>query len=376
MPKSVENEFSKKPEFKVNKKKYEPSERDIIISSLPEMENHLLGYVVEVVKKRETIVLFQPEHTYVLWNSTLIGYCIVYIANNANILLDYVQETIDNFEKISSDKTKYNKVVEYKKIFSELSKKIAKTIPKAAFLFNNYIIAFIKHLDILAINEYKFEETRELTVNKQIFLLSEIMDFLNWIRFSLIEVLNTLEECFNKNTSKTSLFSKSYIQLPNSVLTTEYKKNHLNVLSYTYYFESVFELLDVILYQINLNGSVIVKCKNCNKFFIPKRNNEIYCSKTICKKEGARLAHNTKKKENNLKAPDYYSRLCNRLRNNNKNIELRQLQQEYNSTKKAYKSISEKKRDEKLVNFLISFEKEYEKKNPHKYGRKPQNIRK
>jgi len=133
MPKSVENEFSKKPEFKVNKKKYEPSERDIIISSLPEMENHLLGYVVEVVKKRETIVLFQPEHTYVLWNSTLIGYCIVYIANNANILLDYVQETIDNFEKISSDKTKYNKVVEYKKIFSELSKKIAKTIPKAAF---------------------------------------------------------------------------------------------------------------------------------------------------------------------------------------------------------------------------------------------------
>jgi len=243
-------------------------------------------------------------------------------------------------------------------------------------LFNNYIIAFIKHLDILAINEYKFEETRELTVNKQIFLLSEIMDFLNWIRFSLIEVLNTLEECFNKNTSKTSLFSKSYIQLPNSVLTTEYKKNHLNVLSYTYYFESVFELLDVILYQINLNGSVIVKCKNCNKFFIPKRNNEIYCSKTICKKEGARLAHNTKKKENNLKAPDYYSRLCNRLRNNNKNIELRQLQQKYNSTKKAYKSISEKKRDEKLVNFLISFEKEYEKKNPHKYGRKPQNIRK
>lgn len=367
----AENENLKKFESKLN-------EQDIITLNMPNIIVPILEYNIDSKRRCEKIFLMQ-EDTYLLWYNTQVGSCLIYIANKASILLDYVQEIIIEYEKIKSDRNKYNKVVEYKKILTELAKNITNTIPKLAFLLNNYIISFMEFYNNETIDINTLKPKDILTEDDQIILFPQISHFFDWIQFSLTQLLNTLEFCFNKsnNNSNTTLFSKSNILLPSSMLTTEYNKNNLNILGYSYHFENIIQLLDIVLYHINLNGKTIVKCKNCNEFFIPKnKNDEIYCPKKACKKVGASLKFKKKNKELGLQAHEIYYGMCNRLRNNKKIVELRKLQAEYKNTKNTYSNYSPKKLDEKLINFLKSFEKDYENENPHKYGRKPKNNKK
>lgn len=372
------NDYLKKFEIKLNNDKYKLNEQDVATLYMPDVTVPLLGYSIDCKKNSEQILLLHPEHTYLLWHSNKIGSCLIYISNQISTLLCNVEKAIEHFEKIKSDNNNYFKVEEYKKILSGLGENITNAIPELAFLFNNYIIAFMKLYinETIDINTLKPKDI--LTEDNQIILFPQIRHFLDWLYYSLTNLLNTLEYCFNKSTnkSKTTLFSKSNIQLPNSILKTEYEGNKLKILGYSYHFQNIIELLDIVLYHINLNGKTIIKCKNCNKFFIPKnKNDEIYCPKKVCKKVGASLKFKKKNKELGLQAPNIYYGMCNRLRNAKKFDELKALQTEYKHTKKTYSNYSPKKLDEKLVNLLKSYQREYEKNNPHKYGRKPKNVK-
>lgn len=95
------------------------------------------------------------------------------------------------------------------------------------------------------------------------------------------EMKNLVDNSFvyTKEKSRTKIFSGTDLILPRPTIyfSNKYSKHYLPI-KYRYKVQTLTEFFNCSIYHIYLSGKVIAKCKGCNKYFIPNRTNQVYCS--------------------------------------------------------------------------------------------------
>ena len=127
--------------------------------------------------------------------------------------------------------------------------------------------------------------------------------------------------------SRNKKFSAIPSTLPNAKI--EYKIDDLTPKPFRYSYEisTIEELFYTTIYQLSLNHQVIIKCKNCGKYFIPRfkidkktgkprrlRNDNLYCDKNCL----SSYIEDKRKKSNETETDgyDYYRKLYKRYKDN------------------------------------------------------------
>lgn len=84
---------------------------------------------------------------------------------------------------------------------------------------------------------------------------------------------------YTKEKSRTKMFSGADLILPRPTIhfSNEHSKHYIPI-KYRYKVQTLTEFFNCSIYHIYLSGKVIAKCKGCNKYFIPNRTNQVYCS--------------------------------------------------------------------------------------------------
>lgn len=122
-------------------------------------------------------------------------------------------------------------------------------------------------------------------------------------------------------------------------------------------------LASATIYQLSLSHKIILKCKNCNEYFIPKRTDQVFCIKK-CKENYIRKNMSLGKDEEKVK--NYYNTLRKRYNNNpTYHEELEKLKNLYQDCK------SKQLDDEEIMKILTNFEETVKSTYTVKRGRPP-----
>lgn len=230
-----------------------------------------------------------------------------------------------------------------------------------------------------------------------------ITNYIKELKHIYLMTINSFYTNNNNNlTRETNKFIGNNLDIPVVKLTTD-TNNKKNIIEYNYTVNSFKDVANATLYHMIINNNVITRCNYCNTYFIPRtRNDEIYCHKLIKISPAGFPVYcsdiaKTKKYENKLyNVYKLYKALNDRLtvrikkNDENKNIYERMLHylrwkyekittryqeqiDNINTDEKNYESIKNKiyenKRKE-LRNFLVRFDKCFQKKYPIIKGKK------
>lgn len=162
--------------------------------------------------------------------------------------------------------------------------------------------------------------------------------------------------------TRNNKFSGIYSFLPDSKI--EYKSDNVKYpipFKYTYRIRYIEDFISITLYQLILNHKVIIKCKNCGKYRIPNRTDQVFCD-TKCKDNYA--DKNRSFGKDNEKVNIYYAKL--RKRYNNNPIYHKELEE----IKKLYQDCKSRQLDDKeTMKILTDFENKVNSTYKVKRGR-------
>ena len=189
-----------------------------------------------------------------------------------------------------------------------------------------------------------------------------------------LKIFDTLKKELNKNQgyrkTKAGDKYKRIFKLPLSAnlpsseieYTNDFGRDY-EIVSYTYEIKSLEDLLNISVYQLSLQKKLIIRCKNCNKYFIANRKNRIFCDKN-CKSAFSRK----RVIDSQNQAVQYYSKLSNKYRHSKiyekSNIELKNLYKEYKA-----KNID----DTEFMNMLLNLDNKVQSTYNVKRGRPKKN---
>ena len=333
-----------------------------------------------------------------------IGFLLVYVFNNYDLVDKCLKKYLNKLENSSTDKELNLDTPICIQLLEDLITDLRTLVPQAYLLFYTSIKFFIDYIDINVPNyatalykelkdlkkmqgiipiddngtpqysikkmEHQLEElhTVEFFKNECIEFVSEFIKLLQLLK-SKIDIA-----FISNDNSKTKFYTGLTVSTNNTKIYFDNSKHPVPTI-YEYTFNELYEFVDIALYQLALNNKVISICKNCGDYFIPQsRNDEMYCDKKIsndktCKDVGKSRQFQKKQKESAMPYKIFYKNLVDRLKNPKyfdkyyKEFfdSFRQLEN------KTYSDISTK--EQTLMNFLIDFDKEFQKKYPPKKGR-------
>lgn len=225
----------------------------------------------------------------------------------------------------------------------------------------------IKQWDIEKMKQ-QLKETRSIKFYKEL-ALSFISDLIN----NLLKIKDLIDNSFISSNSNTKIYSGAKLILPPSIITYTDSNLHPIPSEYTYIFHEITDFVNICLFHISIEKKVLARCKNCTSYFIPNKNNELYCNNLFvnnktCKDIGAAKAFYNRQAQ--YRPYDkLYKIIYDRLKNNLK------YKEEFELFKEEYNSIYAKSgKDENIINtnihkFLTNFDRNFQKKHPIKKGR-------
>lgn len=246
----------------------------------------------------------------------------------------------------------------------------------------NYEIQLIEKtnnpIDSYETSQYPLKEMKDqLTKMHSLdFYKEECLEFITDFKLLLQTLQNLADNSFVQKAEKshTTLFTGTKLNIPKATITYNANK-HPKPAIYAYDFYEIHEFVDISLYQLSISKNVIVKCNNCEDYFIPQsQNDEIYCDKVFkngktCKEIGKSKSFSQKQAQERP-----YDKLkkviTDRLRNNKKYKELYldDFNNQYNLIYSKYIENPEKQNIE-IHKFLTKYDMEFQKKHPLKKGK-------
>lgn len=206
----------------------------------------------------------------------------------------------------------------------------------------------LKKLYVPDFNDY-FENHRICAlefVKKYILRLEELVNMSN-------KVFTKYEKDIDNNYVFTYKYTGNFIELPNSKVFFD-GIDKSTIVKYNYTISTLEELFAITIYHIEENNYVLTKCQNCKDFFIPNRNNEIYCNKNLgknsagetitCKKKGK----NSKNTYNDAGIRTYYHNLYMKMKKYNSKHNIKEINELIKKLQKEYKSF--RRNDRKFIN--------------------------
>ncbi len=186
---------------------------------------------------------------------------------------------------------------------------------------------------------------------------------------SVLEFINDFENgrqlldnaFIHSSETRNNKFSGTQSVLPTT--TIEYKVDNFKFptpFKYTYQLKNVEDFFNVMTYQLSLNHKVVIQCKNCGKYLIPARTDQIYCS------ENCKWRYMTRKsKENESETYSYYRKLYNRYKNG------KTYEKEFEELKSIYYNQYKTKQidDKTFMQLLLDFEQKVKSTHTTKRGR-------
>lgn len=198
----------------------------------------------------------------------------------------------------------------------------------------------LKKLYVPDFNDY-FENHRICAlefVKKYILRLEELVNMSN-------KVFTKYEKDIDNNYVFTYKYTGNFIELPNSKVFFD-GIDKSTIVKYNYTISTLEELFAITIYHIEENNYVLTKCQNCKDFFIPNRNNEIYCNKNLgknsagetitCKKKGK----NSKNTYNDAGIRTYYHNLYMKMKKYNSKHNIKEINELIKKTSKRIQVFS------------------------------------
>ena len=137
-------------------------------------------------------------------------------------------------------------------------------------IFEQHNISSTKELK----NIYDELNTPQSTINAWITELEVLENHINQIE-------NTINLAFapSYENSKTNIFTGINIELPKPNIQYGLEGYRFpRPVKYIYKIDTLKDLFFTSIYHLSIEHKVIRKCKGCNKYFIPDRTNQIFCS--------------------------------------------------------------------------------------------------
>ena len=283
--------------------------------------------------------------------------------NCINIILEFRENLIKITPKLSAlDNYIYNRLInfdaDYNKEFDKLINKF-KEKEKYSKQGIDYIIMRLKYLE--SVNHIK----------------GQLENILDEIELDLKHIKSLIDNAFiHSDETRNNKFAGIESKIPICKIdyeTENYKFPH--PIQYTYVISDLLDtilkdtglesIVNISIYQLSLNHKVIIKCKNCKKYFIPKRTDIVYCSKKCREDFTYKLMRENRKSESTYL---YYRKLYNRYKNN------KIYSNELKKLKNIYIKCKEKQfEDKKVMSILLDFENNVNETHTTKRGRPKKN---
>lgn len=290
-----------------------------------------------------------------------------------NTCYSIFERVLHEFEKINPKFSIFNQWAleymikeynEYRNRIGELKSTIYKLEHGSSYVLNGVTDGMTKG-EVMLCNFYK--QTIDELKNKDTidYMLQQLSKSVAKFVNALAEGKELIEKTFIHNEeTRNNKFSGIQSYLPTSKI--EYKMDGFKFptpYKYTYEISCIKDFFTISIYQITLNHKVILKCKNCNKYFIPKRTDQVFCSKK-CKDDYIRKNMSLGKEQE--KVSEYYKKL--RKRYNANPIYAKELEK----LKTLYKDCKSKQLDdEKIMKILTDFDENVKNTYSVKRGRPP-----
>ncbi len=230
-----------------------------------------------------------------------LGSFLIEILNNSNNIIEIYSNTKKELEQYDIYKNEYA-FVYILDILKNLIKNLKNCFPK-------YYIFLIFDIENFISNKYKenreffgkefskwIEKIEQQSFKRKNECITFIDNLINNIR-NVNELINT---SFGRSISSYTGKEKTNTELQNMDLSVpsvdiklgkkedsneSYKEEY-----YIYKVSNLNEICNISILQLTYNNKVIVKCKNCGKYFIPiNRSDTVYCNNYYITKKGKRL---------------------------------------------------------------------------------------
>lgn len=325
---------------------------------------------------------YQKPKTY----EQILGTTSIEFLNNIDKISELYKEYKDKILELNEDNTQISIPIY---ILQELCSKIENSLNlKYCYkLMQNEIYTFLK--SGIPARERFLSTTEEYKdkVNTLKFYQEQCNAFINRFLRKLDNLEKLAESSFiKKKTDLTesdynlsSRFNMKNLNIPIAKLEFD-TESETTIFKYIYKVKDIEDLINITIYHLMLNNNVLLKCKCCQKFFIPIRNNRTYCTDTIwgIKKNGENITCEDKIKENYhiSRESEYikdYNKIYKKINKaiNTKKINLKQnakrkkeLIEKFEKFKKDYKEIcNQYKYDKKNIEFLKKLDSLFEQIN-------------
>ncbi len=288
-----------------------------------------------------------------------------------NTCYSIFERVLHEFEKINPKFSVFNKwaldymtkeETRYKKDIEELKSTIYKLEHGSPYVLNGVTKDMPKRQIMLCnlykqtIEDLKKKDTIDYMLQQ---LAKSVAEFIN----ALGEGIDLIKKSFIYNSeTRNNNFSGIQAYIPTARI--DYKTDCFKFprpYKYTYEIKCIEDFFNVTIYQISLNHKVILKCKNCNEYFIPKRTDQVFCTKK-CKENY--IYKNMRLGRDKEKVNLYYAKLRKRYNNNpTYHEELEKLKNLYQDCK------SKQLDDEEIMKILTNFEETVKSTYTVKRGR-------
>jgi hypothetical protein len=238
-------------------------------------------------------------------------------------------------------------------------------------------------ISIMYLEAYKkqYKELNELKFYKYHYLeyIKQFKKYLQDLYNISINAFIPTEQTISSK-KPTQIYNGENLELPpvKFYFTSNYEKiSSIKIIKYDYEITSLQDIIYVTLYHIILNKRALLQCANCGDYFLPKkRNNEMYCGKYIKQDAGGNnlycrdIGKHKKYMDSKSDTLVFYSRLVDRIsakikrepNNNNLQNLLIELKSNHDIILKKYSNRDTRLR--KLHNYLVEFDKQYQKEYP------------
>ncbi len=216
---------------------------------------------------------------------------------------------------------------------------------------------------------YKEQLQEKDNIEYLLYRLSKaVADFVN----DFLEGKQLIENAFiHSEETRNNKFSGIMATLPSTKI--DYKLDGFKCATpykYIYEIKNVQDLFNVTIYQLSLNRKVIIKCKNCGKYLIPLRTDQIFCTTDPLSNISCKNRYWTKRRKENASATYiYYRQLYNKYKNT------KVYEKVFEELKSIYteKYITKQVDDEEFMQILFDFENKVNSTYKVKRGRPKKN---
>lgn len=168
----------------------------------------------------------------------------------------------------------------------------------------------------------KDSDYRELYKSKVIQFLDDLISEIKNLKSFCEDAFKKVEIETEDDYKKIIEFNKNTLILPNSTIKFN-KEKKSTVFEYTYNVHNLSELANITLNHLLFNRQILIRCKYCNSFFIPKTNSENYCDRVwgkrkngedlTCKQKGKDKSNKAKKPQIKQEYNAIYTKISNTL---------------------------------------------------------------